>query len=182
LQQLVGYLVKLGHRDIGYIGDDTPAHLRREEILPTILSRFGLTIRPKARVRVAPHEVETGYEAMQCLLRQCRELQPTAVIAADDAMAQGALRALYERRIHVPTELSLVGIDDIPSARMTIPALTTLRQPTRELVRRAFQFLTVPAPKSRTQTISDIVIEPELVIRESCAAPRAPQPGRRRHD
>lgn len=172
LQRLVNYLTKLGHRDIGYIGDDTPPHLRREEILQTILKSHGLAIRPNARVRVAARDVETGYEAMQCLLRQCGELRPTAVIAADDTTAQGALRALYERRIHVPADLSLAGIDDIPFARMTIPSLTTLRQPTRELVRRAFQLLTASAPRSRTQTVGDIVIEPELVIRESCAGPR----------
>jgi LacI family transcriptional regulator len=182
LQQLVAYLTKLGHRDIGYIGDDTPPSLRREEIVQTILKSHGLGSRPNAQVRVAAHDVETGYEAMQRLLRQCGELLPTAVIAADDVMAQGALRALYERRIHVPTDLSLAGIDDIPSARMTIPALTTLRQPTKEMVQRAFQQLTGSATKSRPQTMGDIVVEPELVIRESCAAPRAPQPGRKRHD
>jgi LacI family transcriptional regulator len=182
LQQLVAYLTKLGHRDIGYIGDDTPPHLRREEIAQTILKNHGLAIRPNTHVRVVAHDMETGYEAMQRLLRQCRELLPTAIIAADDVVAQGALRALYERRIHVPTNLSLAGIDDIPSARMTIPALTTLRQPTREMVRRAFQLLTGSPIKSRIQTMSDIVVEPELVIRESCAAPHAPQPGRKRHD
>jgi len=182
LQQLVAYLTKLGHRDIGYIGDDTLPHLRREEIAQTILKNHGLGIRPSARVRVAAQDVETGYEAMQRLLRQCGELLPTALIAADDVMAQGALRALHERRIRVPTDLSLAGIDDIPSARMSIPALTTLRQPTREMVRRAFQLLTGAATKSRTQATSDIVVGPELVIRESCAAPRAPQPGRKPHD
>ena len=182
LQQLVAYLTKLGHRDIGYIGDDTAPHLRREEIAQTLLKNHGLAIRPNAQVRVAAHDVETGYEAMQRLLRQCGELLPTAVIAADDVVAQSGLRALYERGIRVPTDLSLAGIDDIPSARMIIPALTTLRQPAREIVRRAFQLLTGSATKSRTQTPSDIVVEPELVIRESCAAPRAPQHGRKPHD
>jgi DNA-binding LacI/PurR family transcriptional regulator len=182
LQQLVAYLTKLGHRDIGYIGDDTPPHLRREKIVQTILRSHDLATRPKALVRVVAHDVETGYESMQRLLRQCGELLPTAIIAADDVTAQGALRALYERRIHVPTDLSLAGIDDIPSAKMTIPSLTTLRQPTGELVRRAFQLLTGSAAKSRTQAVSDIVVEPEFVIRESCAAPRAPQPGRQPHD
>lgn len=182
LQRLVAYLTKLGHCDIGYIGEDTLPHLRREEITHTILKNQGVAIRPNALVRVAAQDVETGYLAMQRLLLQCGELLPTAVIAADDVMAQGALRALYERRIRVPADLSLAGIDDIPSARMSIPALTTLRQPTREMVRRAFHLLTGSAAKPRTQAPSDIVVEPELVIRESCAAPRIPQPGHKPHD
>jgi DNA-binding LacI/PurR family transcriptional regulator len=182
LQQLVAYLTELGHRDIGYIGDDTPPHLRRAEVAQTILKHHGLAIRPNAFACVVAHDVEAGYEAMQRLLRQCGELLPTAVIAADDVMAQSALRALYEQGIRVPTDLSLAGIDDIPSAKMTIPALTTLRQPIRDMVRRAFQLLTDFPTKSKTQTIGDIVVEPELVIRESCTAPRAPQPGRKRHD
>ena len=52
LEQLVAYLEKLGHRDIGYLGDDTPPHLRREAILLTILKSHGLAIRPNALVRV----------------------------------------------------------------------------------------------------------------------------------
>lgn len=182
LQQLVAYLVKLGHRDIGYVGDDTPPHLRREEFAQQILKNQGVAARPNARVRMAAQDVKTGYEAMQRLLLQCGELLPTAVIAADDVMAQGALRALYERGIRVPGDLSLAGIDDIPSARMSIPALTTLRQPTREMVRRAFQALMGPGTKSKTQTPNEIVVEPELVIRESCAAPRARHHARKPHD
>jgi LacI family transcriptional regulator len=171
LKKLVAYLEKLGHRDIGYIGDDTPPDLRREEIVKEILKNRNLIIRPNALVRVPTHDMETGYEAMQRLLHQCGELLPTAVIAADDVIAQGALRALFERQIHVPTDLSLAGIDDIPSARMTIPALTTLRQPIKEMIRQAFHLLTSSATKTKARTTSEIVVEPELVIRESCAAP-----------
>jgi DNA-binding LacI/PurR family transcriptional regulator len=121
---------------------------------------------------VPAQDVETGHAAMHELLCQCGELLPTAVIAADDVIAQGALRALFERRISVPTDMSLAGIDDIPSARMTIPSLTTLRQPIKEMVRKAFEVVTGSASKPETPTASQIVVEPELIIRESCAAPR----------
>ena len=100
-------------------------------------------------------------------------LLPTAVIAADDVIAQTALRALFEKRIRVPEDLSLAGIDDIPSACMTIPALTTLRQPIREMVGEAFHLVTSHPGKARPQVDGEIVVKPELVIRESCASSRA---------
>jgi DNA-binding LacI/PurR family transcriptional regulator len=173
LEQLVAYLEKLGHRDIGYIGDDTPSNLRREAIVREVLQNHNLRVRPNAIVRVPAHDVATGYEAMQRLLRQCGELLPTAVIAADDVIAQTALRALFEKRIRVPDDLSLAGVDDIPSARLTVPALTTLRQPIREMVGEAFYLVTSRPGKAKEQVDGEIVIQPELMVRESCAAPRA---------
>lgn len=171
LEQLVTYLEKLGHRDIGYMGDDTSPHLRRETILRTILKSHGLAIRPNALVRIPAHDMATGYEAMHQLLRQCGQSLPTAIIAADDLIAQTALRALFEKRIRVPDDLSLAGIDDIPSTRMTIPALTTLRQPIREMVGEAFHLVTSHPGKAKPQVAGEIVVKPELVIRESCAPP-----------
>jgi DNA-binding LacI/PurR family transcriptional regulator len=172
LDQIVVYLQKLGHRDIGYIGNDTASHIRREEILLSVMKNHDLAIRPDACVRSSSKDVRSGYEAMRRLLHQREGSLPTAVVAADDVIAQGGLRALFERGIAVPTDLSLVGIDDIPSARMMIPALTTLRQPINEMIQEAFQLLTNPAKGTGTHT-SDIVVNPELVIRESCASPGA---------
>jgi len=172
LDRLVAYLKDLGHRDIGYIGDDSPTNLRREQIVRSILKAHDLAIRPNSFVRVPASTAAAGHESMRTLLQRCGELLPTAVIAADDAIAQTGLRALFERRIVVPTDLSLAGIDDIPSACMTIPALTTLRQPIKQMIREAFRLLTNPADKSRARGAGEIAIRPELVIRESCAAPR----------
>jgi DNA-binding LacI/PurR family transcriptional regulator len=172
LDQLVTHLKKLGHRDIGYIGDDSAPHVRRERILLATLKDQGLTTRPNALVRIPSRDMRTGYDAMRRLLQRCGELIPTAVVAADDVTAQSALRALFERRISVPTDLSLVGVDDIPSAQMTIPALTTLRQPIKEMVREAFRLLISPARRSKTGVAGEIAVRPELVIRDSCGTPR----------
>jgi DNA-binding LacI/PurR family transcriptional regulator len=173
LDQIVVYLQRLGHRDIGYIGSDTAFHIRREEVLSSVLKNRDLAIRPNACVRAPPKDTMSGYEAMRRLLHQCQGLLPTAVIAADDVIGQGGLRALFEQGIIVPTDLSLVGIDDIPSARMMIPALTTLRQPIKEMIQQAFELLTNPARSIKTPSRDEIVVRPELIIRESCAAPRA---------
>ncbi|MCG3149203.1 MAG: HTH-type transcriptional regulator GalS [Verrucomicrobiae bacterium] len=164
LAELVKYLAELGHRDIGYIGDETEPNRRREQQLVTTLKRADLLPRPTCFVRSRLTGAEAGYDAMHTLLKRCGDLRPTAIIAAEDALAQTALRALFERNLRVPADLSLASVDDIPGARMTIPALTTLRQPISEMVQRAFEIL-VGNDTSKEQ----IVVRPELVVRESCA-------------
>lgn len=169
LVDLVEYLKKLGHRDIGYLGDDSPLSDRREQEFLNALKRADLFPRPVGIVRAKFAGVDTGYDAMKLLLKRCGDLRPTAVIAAEDVLAQAALRALFESRIQVPADLSLASVDDIPSTHMTIPSLTTVRQPIPEMARRAFEIL-INHNGSHTE---EIVIRPELVIRESCAAPRS---------
>jgi LacI family transcriptional regulator len=174
-RELVAYLTKLGHRDIGYLGDEIVSNLRREKLLVATIKQAGLVARPTCFVRTQATGAEAGYEAMQTLLKRCGDLLPTAVVAAEDALAQTALRALFEQRISVPQDLTLVGVDDVPAAQMTIPALTTLRQPIPAMVRAAFEQLTT----TKARATSDISIQPELVIRESSAPPA---PRRETHD
>ncbi len=172
LNEMVGYLKGLGHTDIGYIGNDTPPNLRREKVLREVIDRQDLAMRPNAWVTVSAEGSDSGYRAMRRLIQQCGELLPTAVIAADDVIAHMALRALFEAQIRVPRDISLAGVDDIPSSRAMIPSLTTLRQPVLEMVQSAFQLLTEPVSNRRTRSATEIVIKPELVTRESCAPPR----------
>jgi DNA-binding LacI/PurR family transcriptional regulator len=176
LDELVAYLRQLGHRDIGYISDDSLPNLRREKILLEVIRRQDLVVRPNACVRVPARDSDSGYRAMRCLLQQCGELLPTAVIAADDVIAHAALRALFEAQIRVPKDLSLAGVDDIPSSHTTIPSLTTLRQPAREMAQAAFQVLTSPTGKGKARGTREVVITPKLMIRESCAPPRERRP------
>ncbi len=151
LRQLLRHLVERGHREIGYIGDGTPAKRRREETLKSALRAEGLPVRTKWFTNTSQPPTES----------------PTALIAADDRLAQSTLRILFERGVRVPVDVSLAGVDDIPSARMTIPALTTIRQPMREMVRAAFEHVTAEKAAKRRE----ILVKPELVVRESCAPP-----------
>lgn len=90
-----------------------------------------------------------------------------AIFAANDEMAYGALLELRRRGIRVPEDVALVGYDDFGMARITTPALTTVRVPAEELGRRAteqlFNFIHAP-PLKRTQTVLPV----DLVVRESC--------------
>ncbi len=96
-----------------------------------------------------------------------------AVIAANDLMAVGAMRALAERGIDVPREVSVTGFDDTEDSRFTVPPLTTVRQPAAELGRIA-----VASIATRLGLVSENRAEHprvSFVIRESCGCPYAPE-------
>lgn len=171
LGDLVSYLAGEGHGRFGFVGDGSVSHRRREKILMSILARRGLVVADRAVVTVAPGVPGGVMTAARRWSRAGRATAPTALIAADDAMAQTVLRALYEQGIRVPEAMSLAGMDDIPAARTMIPALTTVGQPVAELVGRAFALVTGGKAGPGRETDGRFVIAPRLVVRESCAPP-----------
>ena len=96
----------------------------------------------------------------------------TAVMAANDLMAIGALHCAYDRRVSVPNELSVIGFDDITFSQFTQPALTTVAVPRAEIGRVAFQALDgLIAHRTRPGVQHRILTT--LVVRETTAAPMA---------
>jgi DNA-binding LacI/PurR family transcriptional regulator len=96
-----------------------------------------------------------------------------AIVAANDLMAVGAIRALAERGIDVPREVSVTGFDDTEDSRFSVPPLTTVRQPAVELGRLAVMRIAAriglgPEPPAAHPTVS-------FVVRESCGCPYAPE-------
>jgi LacI family transcriptional regulator len=92
--------------------------------------------------------------------------RPTAVFAANDSMAIGALSAFRDARVRVPDHIALVGFDDIPIARFLDPPLTTVKVPIAELGRRGLQILL----SGDTQATQAARLETSLVVRRSCGA------------
>ncbi|MCZ4280645.1 LacI family DNA-binding transcriptional regulator [Kiloniella laminariae] len=108
-----------------------------------------------------------GYRAMSKLLERFGATGlPEAVFAFNDLMALGAIRALGERGLTVPTDISLIGYDDIDLAPYLTPALTTIRQPGFELGSRAAMVL-ISRLEQGTALPACLSLNPELVIRES---------------
>jgi LacI family transcriptional regulator len=105
---------------------------------------------------------EAGYAAGAKLLSMRHEL--TAVFAANDAMAVGALSAFREACVRVPEDIALTGFDDIPIARYVTPHLTTVSVDIAQLGRRAFDLLISEEEESHE------VLPATLVIRESCGS------------
>ena len=110
---------------------------------------------------------EAGYRAAVDLLQL--EHRPSAIFAANDAMAIGALSALREARVAVPHEIALCGFDDIPIARYVTPPLTTVNVAIAELGRRAFEVLERRLQDGGEDNQREI-LPTTLVIRESCGA------------
>ncbi|MEV0385390.1 LacI family DNA-binding transcriptional regulator [Nonomuraea sp. NPDC050643] len=111
------------------------------------------------------YTVESGHEAARRLLKGGS--RPEAIVCSDDEVALGALLAAEELGLEVPGDLAVTGWDDIMAARHARPALTTVRQPMRELGARAARALDELITGVR-DTPRHLILTTELVIRSSC--------------
>jgi DNA-binding LacI/PurR family transcriptional regulator len=96
---------------------------------------------------------------------------PTAVFAASDQLAIGALSAIKERGLRVPKDVSLVGFDDIDVAAYCDPPLTTVRVPAQEMGELAVKVLLEAIEDGRAE-VKQYLLDTDLIIRESCAERR----------
>src|SRR5437870_10585846 len=122
------------------------------------------------------HQIEGGRQAMSDLLSHAPDL--TAIFVLNDLMALGALEAARAANRRVPSDLSVLGFDDIPFAALANPPLTTIGQPIRELGKRAADLLLrvieagVTLPEVADSAQPNVLLPNELIVRQSTAAPR----------
>ena len=169
------HLFHLGHRRIAFIkgqefSSDTAV---RWANIQKVAGYLGLTLSPAliSQLQGDSPSPEPGYEATQKLLATRKPF--TALFAFNDISAMGAIRALRESGLRVPTDVSVVGFDDIQSAAYQNPGLTTVRQPMREMGRIAAEILLRRIRHSGTDSHGgERMVEPELVIRGTTCAPR----------
>lgn len=161
------YLYSLGHRAFGFIGHHSslgPLQERRRTFIEVMRS---LGERVRYETASGPDSPGGGRAALAELLDGT--LRPTAILCANDYMAVGVLRELYNRGLSVPGDVSVAGFDNVHFAEYLCPALTTVRIPQRQIGQLAFEALLLNTPGRP----SEIVIEPELIVRESTgSAPR----------
>jgi LacI family transcriptional regulator len=185
---MMRHLASLGHKRIAFIqgpeqNADARERLRGYRQVMRSLMKQGTGSReqgaaPRSELRAPSYlrelEVEgdfterAGYEAVKALL--ALDPRPTAIFAANDSMAIGALSALAAEGIEVPREISLAGFDDIPIAHYVNPPLTTIGVDIAELGRRAFAVL-VDAMEHNSNPRREECIGTTLVVRQSCAVP-----------
>jgi LacI family transcriptional regulator len=134
------HLLGLGHRRFGFLGpsSDTWAFRMRERGYVQALRTAGIAM-ISGDLRRAPATAAGGDMAMRALLGQAD--RPTAVFCANDLMALGALKACAAAGVAIPHDMSIVGCDDIETARLVTPELTTIAVPARELGARAARSL-----------------------------------------
>jgi DNA-binding LacI/PurR family transcriptional regulator len=172
IQAAVRHLADLGHDRIGFISARLPGDnsQREEAFVEAMRQRFGGV--PAGHLRRAQNTLADGEAATRALLELAEP--PSAIIAATDLVAVGVLHAAYSLGRQVPSELSVVGFDDILIAAHTVPALTTLRMPIAEMVNEGVELairLAREPSASREPRIK--LFEPSLVVRQSTAPPAA---------
>lgn len=179
ITEAMRHLFELGHKDIAFISGPLAlgSARARAEAFQTALQEHGAKVRPEW-LQEGDHRVEGGHHAMTRILESGN--QPTAVLGSNDLTAIGAMGAIHERGLDIPGDISVVGFDDIELSAYTLPALTTLHVPRRELASTAFRALfrgreTAPAKGSRKR---DHVIKTKLVVRGSTGPAPTKRKGR----
>ncbi|MDE2304425.1 MAG: substrate-binding domain-containing protein [Gammaproteobacteria bacterium] len=161
------HLLDRGRRRIAFLGNASshyPEFFERFRGYQQALLDAGIEFDETRRIDALSTEA-AGYEAACELLR--RGVRFDAILGASDLIALGAMRALKEHSIEVPTEVSVAGFDDLPAASLASPALTTVMQDTRaagvELVDTLLRLI-------RGEPATDRMLPVQLVVRESCGA------------
>ncbi|MFC5849675.1 LacI family DNA-binding transcriptional regulator [Deinococcus petrolearius] len=170
-----GHLVALGHTRIACIHGPHEAVAEHSRLRgwQSALAGHGLVLVAEQEGDWSPL---SGYRAALSLLAS--GLPFTALLVGNDQMAVGALRALWERGLSVPGDVSVVGYDDTAESALLIPPLTTVRQDFPTLGHRAFGHLRrlLAEPEWRATTVT----RPELIVRASTAPPGDTAQGLRR--
>lgn len=155
------FLLTLGHRDIAHItGGPGAGAQRRADAYRKIMQEHGL----KPIIVEGRYDVDAGSTATDTLM--ARKDRPTAIFAANDLIALGAISRLAWHGFRVPDEVAVIGFDDIPMAASEPISLTTIRQKVPDMVAAAVETLTTRLADP-TAPIRNLIIAPELVARRS---------------
>ena len=164
---ITAHLLEQGRRGIAFLGhasNHSPEFFERYRGHAHALSTAGLGIQPALQVDAITSE-QSGYEAASALLES--RVSFDAIFAASDLIAIGAMKALHERGLRVPGDVSVAGFDDIPLAAFVNPSLSTVQQDTklagRILVETLLALINKEPAESRT-------IPVKLALRRSSEA------------
>jgi len=183
VEMALHHLYELGHRRIAFMRGPKaiPDSEYRWESIQQVAREVGLKIDTGLVIRIDtagwsmkdgyhPMAPEIGFKPMQELLKKTRDF--TAIFCFNDIAAIGAIRALKDAGLTVPGDVSVVGFDDIQSAAYSTPSLTTVRQPLTEMGKRGAEILLDRIANREKAFPSEIVMAPELVVRESTGKSR----------
>jgi len=161
------HLLELGHRRIACITGPLKILLSRERLrgFQSTLAERGVGL-PPSHLYEGNFLYQTGILGVQALREQGASY--TALWAMNDLMGFGAMRALHERGMRVPEDVSVLGMDDLEIAEMVSPPLTTIHYPIKELVERAMELLISQINSSEVRS-ETIVLEPSMTVRGSTA-------------
>ncbi len=165
----VTHLVRLGHRRIAMVGGPHDARTARERYLG-----YERAFRDH-RLDLEPELFREGNFREAAALVHTRALldlaePPTAIFSVNNLTTIGVVKALRERGVRMPDQMSLVGFDDLPTAELLDPPLTVVQQPTYQMGAQAAELL-VRRLDEPTATVEKVLLAGTLIVRGSTAAP-----------
>ncbi len=166
---MVSHLISLGHRRIAHLAGPVGNRDAAERLRGYRDSMRTISSRPSRALELAgDFREETGLAAGKRLI--AGKNPPTAVFAANDAMAIGLMAALQEGRVRVPEDIAVAGFDDIPIARFATPPLSTVRVPIAELGAQAARLLLRALAGAKPRLRRHETLPTTLVLRASCGS------------
>lgn len=170
IKLLVDHLIEQGHREVAIVlpPSEMAFTAYRLEGYRQSLQQAGISFNPDY-VAHADLKRKGGYEATNALLDQFPHI--TAVVGCNDLMALGAMSAIQDRGLQVGKQIAVGGFDDIPAAEFSSPPLTTVHQPIYDIGLRLMGML-IKLIRGETLDQAQILLEPKLIIRESCGGNR----------
>lgn len=162
------HFIELGHERIGFLGGASELVVTMDRVCGYRKALEDAGIEPDARLEVSSFFLEQGgYLGMMRLLAMPE--RPTAVLASDDVLAFGGMRAAAELGFQIPNDLAIVGFNDIRLAEIANPSLTSVRVHMHELGVDSAELLLRQIRNDLTTSQSQIV-KTELIVRHSCGA------------
>jgi DNA-binding LacI/PurR family transcriptional regulator len=163
------HLLGLGHTRMAVLAESVKVSSSRERIrgFREMMEEAGLRL-PDNRIKRGEHLIEDGRQMTVRLMSAAHP--PTAIFCCNDLLAIGALQGAKELGVRVPEDLSLVGFDNTILATVANPPLTTVAQPIESMGQTVVDLLVRDLNKE-TQDRQRVVLEPELIVRQSTAGP-----------
>lgn len=162
--QAVRHLIKLGQKKIAFLNSDEKFLYARErqQGYERAMQEFDLPIKKEWVYSTNALEFHSGQQGVRTLMSQPDK--PTAIFAASDILAIGALKECNIKGLRVPQDVAIVGFDKISFSNMTHPALTTVAQPMYQMGSISAKMI---IRKIRGDNVESIILDHELIIRES---------------
>ena len=162
----VKYLLTMGHKKIMYLAGikGTKTNQEREKGYLSALKEARISWKKEL---TADFRLDTAYHKIMYHWPQLKNSDepPTAIFAANDLMAIGALKAFTQLKIRVPEDISIIGFDNIPFSDCTYPPLTTIAQPTYQMGQKAVETLLKLIDKKKIK--KSVEFETKLIERDS---------------
>jgi len=166
-RELTNHLIRVGHNKLGIITGPLDESVSDERLKgwQKALAENNIPVN-KRWIGTGEFKQESGYRIMQGMLKQ--EELPTAILAANNLLAYGAMHAIMEAGLKIPEDIAVVCFDAIDFIGLIKPQITSVIQPAEQIGTIAGEIIMRKIQNTKTKVVEKITLEPVLEIKESC--------------